>query len=243
MNERQCNVLGVVMARAGSKGLADKHVQVLRGRRVIDYSLDHAQAAKLLTRIIVSTDSPAVAAVAAGRGLDVVHRPAELATDTASVQAVMLHAMAETESRGGPAFDAAVILYGNVAVRGDGVIDRAIAHWARTQCDSVRTFCPVGKWHPAWMSRLDGDRVIPLRPGSIHRRQDLEPLLLHDGAAVVMSRASLLRGVDAADDPHAMFGVDRRGITTKSEETVEIDTRRDLYIADAVLRSIAEGAA
>lgn len=243
MNERSYNVLGVVMARAGSKGLADKHVQVLRGRWVIDYSLDHAQAAGLLTRIVVSTDSPAVAAISAERGLDVVHRPAELATDTASVQAVMLHALADVESRSATKFDAAVILYGNVAVRGEGVIDRAIAHWAAAQCDSVRTFCPVGKWHPAWMSRLEGDAVIPLRPGSIHRRQDLEPLLLHDGAAVVMSRASLLRGATSPDDPHAMFGIDRRGILTKAEETVEIDSRRDLYIADAVLRAIAEGAA
>lgn len=39
-----------------------------------------------------------------------------------------------------------------------------------------------------------------------------------------------------------MFGVDRRGILTKAEDTVEIDSRRDLYIADAVLRSIAEQA-
>jgi len=69
----------------------------------------------------------------------------------------------------------------------------------------------------------------------------LEPLLLHDGAVVVMSRASLLRGKEMPDDPHAMFGVDRRGITTKAEETVEIDSRRDLYIAEAVLRAIAEG--
>ena len=241
MSDKKYNVLGVVMARAGSKGLADKHVQMLRGRRVIDYSLDHAEASKLLTKIVVSTDSPAVAAVARERGLQVIERPAELATDTASVQAVMLHALEQVEASGGVKFDAAVILYGNVAVRGEGVIDRAIAHWAQTQCDSVRTFCPVGKWHPGWMSRLEGDIVIPLRPGSIHRRQDLEPLLLHDGAVVVMSRASLLRGKEMPDDPHAMFGVDRRGITTKAEETVEIDSRRDLYIAEAVLRAIAEG--
>ncbi|HEY0008784.1 MAG TPA: hypothetical protein VGB55_08685, partial [Tepidisphaeraceae bacterium] len=138
---------------------------------------------------------------------------------------------------------AAVILYGNVAVRGEGVIDRAIEHWQKTGCDSVRTFCPVGKWHPAWMSRLADDVVEPVRPGSIHRRQDLEALYLHDGAVVVMSRESLLRGRAMPNDPHAMFGSDRRGIHTAAGETVEIDELRDLYWAEAVLRVAQERAA
>ena len=83
------------------------------------------------------------------------------------------------------------MLYGNVPVRGAGVIDSAIEMLRETSCDSVRSFCPVGKWHPAWMSKLDGDRVIQLQPGSIHRRQDLEPLYLHDGAVIATTRASL----------------------------------------------------
>lgn len=229
------NVLGVIMARAGSKGLADKHVLPLLGRPVIAYTFDHVKRSQRLTRTIVSSDSQAVLKLAQEAGLATIARPAELCTDTASVQAVMLHALDASE-RDGFRADAAVILYGNVAVRGDDVIDRAIAHWEQTRCDSVRTFCPVGKWHPGWMSKLNGDVVEPLRPGSIHRRQDLEPVYLHDGACVVMSRASLERGRTHPDDPHAMFGVDRRGILTEMGETVEIDHRRDLYWAEAVLR-------
>ncbi len=243
MNEKHPNVLGVIMARAGSKGFADKHLQPLLGRPVIEYTLAHARDARLLTHTIVSTDSSLVADLARRRGFTVLNRPPELATDTAAVQDVMLHALDHVEHTSDIVMDAAVILYGNVAVRGPGVIDRAVEHWIDTQCDSVRTFCPVGKWHPGWMSKLEGDRVEPLRPGSIHRRQDLEPLYLHDGACVVMSRASLMRGREHPEDPHAMFGADRRGILTKAEETVEIDARRDLYWAEAVLRERMEVAA
>lgn len=236
------NVLGVILARGGSRGLADKHLKLLLGRPVIDYTLDHAAAARSLTHVVVSSDSHAILSLARRRRFDAIERPAELATDDASVQDVMLHAMHAVE-RHGPGIDAVVVLYGNVAVRGDGVIDRAVDCWRRTACDSVRTFCPVGKWHPAWMSRLDGDRVSALHAGSIHRRQDLEPLHLHDGAVVVMSRASLLRGEATPGDPHAMFGVDRRGITTAADETVEIDTLRDFYWAEASLRSRLAAAA
>ena len=135
--------------------------------------------------------------------------------------------------------DAVVVLYGNVPVREGGVIDRAVQLLAESGCDSVRSFCPVGKWHPAWMARLRDDRVLPLHAGSIHRRQDLEPLFLHDGAVVAVSRESMLRGRATPDDPHAFFGVDRRGIETGAGDTVEIDQLRDLYWAEAVLRDRA----
>jgi N-acylneuraminate cytidylyltransferase len=237
------NVLAVILSRAGSAGLPNKHLLPLLGRAVISYTFDHAQAATSLTRIVVSSDCRHVRALAARAGFQAIERPWDLATADASVQDVMLHTMEAVERGGHFTADALVVLYGNVPVRGEGVIDRAVEHLRRTRCDSVRTFCPVGKWHPAWMSRLEGDVVEPNVPGSVHRRQDLDPLLLHDGAAVVVSRAAMLRGRDNPGDPHAFFGTDRRGILTEMGETIEIDHRRDLYVAEAVLRERSDAAA
>jgi CMP-N,N'-diacetyllegionaminic acid synthase len=276
------NALGIILARAGSVGLPGKHLLPLLGRPVIEFTLDHAAAARRLTRVVVSTDCPGVRRAAERRGIPVIQRPPELATSDASVQDVLLHAMEIVErdynfapnslppspgtpgeswgegsartarksqnphpnplpayqERGSDVFsaDAIVVLYGNVPVRGPGVIDRALQLLESTGCDSVRSFCPVGKWHPAWMSRLEGDIVHPVQPGSIHRRQDLPPLFLHDGAVVAVSRQSMLRGKQFPADPHAFFGIDRRGITTEPGETVEVDHRRDLFWAEAVLR-------
>jgi CMP-N,N'-diacetyllegionaminic acid synthase len=226
--------LGVILARAGSVGLPSKHLLPLLGRPVIDYTFDHALASHRLDKIVVTTDCPGVRRLALQRGLQTIDRPAELATSDASVQDVLLHAMEKAGD-----FEAIVVLYGNVPVRGDGVIDRAIDLLESTNCDSVRSFCPVGKWHPAWMSRLEGDVVHALQAGSIHRRQDLTPLFLHDGAVVAVSRKSMLRGREFPSDPHAFFGIDRRGIRTEPGETVEIDHQRDLYWAEAVLRDRA----
>jgi len=230
------NVLGVILARAGSAGLSGKHLQPLCGRAVIEYTFDHAQACKLLTATVVSTDCPGVKQLARSRGLPVIDRPSRLATDNASVQDAMLHAMNVYESAGEPKADALVVLYGNVPVRPAGVIDRAIELLFHSGCDSVRSFCPVGKWHPAWMSWLDGDKAIPLSPMSIHRRQDLEKLYLHDGAVVAISRNSMLRALEKPDDPHAFFGADRRAVLTEPHQTVEIDTRRDLFLAETIVR-------
>jgi len=228
--------LGIILARAGSAGLSHKHLRPLCGRPLIEYTFDHAAASRRLTTSILSTDCPHLTRLAHARAIRVIQRPPELATATASVQDAMLHAMENFESTGGFKADSLVVIYGNVPIRPISVIDAAIEHLHETGCDSVRSFSPVGKWHPAWMSKLDRDKVEPLQPGSIHRRQDLTPLYLHDGAVVAVSRASMLRGKENPSDPHAFFGTDRRGITVGAGETVEVDTLRDLYLAQAILQ-------
>jgi CMP-N,N'-diacetyllegionaminic acid synthase len=150
------NTLGVILARAGSVGLASKHLRLLLGRPMIEYTFDHAFDSALLSRVVVSTDCPGVKRLAQKYQLDVIDRPAELAGGDASVQDVMLHAMKTVESASSFRADALAVLYGNVPVRGPGVIDAGIQLLRESGCDSVRSFCPVGKWHPAWMSNIAG---------------------------------------------------------------------------------------
>jgi CMP-N,N'-diacetyllegionaminic acid synthase len=232
--------LGVILARGGSQGLKSKHLLPLAGRALIGHTFADVHAARRLTHVVVSSDCPRVLALAAGNGFEVIRRPAELATGEASVQDVLLHALDFVEARGEIKFDAVATLYGNVPVRPAGVIDEAITLLATARCDSVRSFCPVGKWHPDWLSKIEGDRALALRPGSIHRRQDLEPLFLHDGAIVVSSRASMEAGRANRSDPHAFFGTDRRAVRTEFGAAVEVDTRRDLLLAEAILRERRE---
>jgi CMP-N,N'-diacetyllegionaminic acid synthase len=230
------NILAVILARAGSAGLKNKHLLPLLGRPVIDYTFDHARAARRLTRVVVSSDCPAIRNAAERKWFETIARPDQLSTSEASVQDVMLHALHTVESRSSFRADGLVVLYGNVPVRPAEVIDEAVSLLETSKCDSVRSFCPVGKWHPSWMSWLDDDRVEPLQAGSIHRRQDLTPLFLHDGAVVAVTREAMLRGEKTPEDAHAFFGVDRRAVRTGMGETVEIDYLRDLYWAEAVLR-------
>lgn len=228
--------LGVILARGGSVGLPGKHVLPLLGRPVIAYTFDHARNSTLLARTVVSSDCEQIRRLAERDWFETIARPESLATSDAAVQDVLLHAMETVEARSSFRADAVVTLYGNVPVRPAGAIDAALELLASTGCDSVRSFCPVGKWHPAWMHRLAGDQAVMLQPNSLHRRQDLEELFLHDGAVVAVSRASLLRAREFTGDPHAFFGSDRRAFRTAPGETVEIDQQRDLLLAEAILR-------
>src|SRR5262245_10521511 len=131
-------VLGVILARAGSKGLPDKCVRSLLDRPVIDYTFDHVTASRSLTASVLTTDSEPAKEIARRRGIEVIDRPAELAIDTATVDAAARHAVEEWERKHGESVDVVVLLYGNIPVRADGLIDRAVEHLQCTGADSVR---------------------------------------------------------------------------------------------------------
>jgi len=232
------NVLGVITARAGSKGVPGKNTRPLLGRPVVWYTISDASRSRRITRLVVSTDDPEVVRLARAEGVEVIERPADLATDTARIDGALQHAVTAVEGDA-TSVDLVVLLYANVPVRAPGIIDRAVDHLVTTGADSVRTFAPVGKFHPAWMSRLDGDRVEPYQPDTPYRRQDLPPLFIVDGAVTAVTRAALFTSPAGADDHFAYLGADRRGIIQPAEATVDIDSERDVALAETILRARA----
>ncbi|NNF44781.1 MAG: acylneuraminate cytidylyltransferase family protein [Phycisphaerales bacterium] len=227
-------IIAVIIGRAGSKGLPGKNARSVAGRPILAYSIEDAQRATTVDRILVSTDCPEMTRVAGEYGVSVITRPAALATDTATVDAAVRHAITE----GGSDAGAVVILYANVPVRPDGLIDRAVDHLRVTGADSVQSYARVGKHHPAWMVRLDDDdRVEPYETNRIYRRQDLPALYLPDGGVIAVTRASLFT-VDP-EAPHAFLGSDRRGIRSDPARVVDIDDAFDLRLAETHLETRA----
>lgn len=233
----------IILARAGSKGVPGKNSALVAGRPCIAWTIDAAREAQRVERVVVSTDGPAIAAIAREHGCDVIERPADLANDTARVDDAARHAA----ERACPADDAhpIVILYANVPVRPEGLVDRALDLLTSSGCDSVQSYAPVGKHHPWWTARLDGaGRVGPwegdvLNHG-VFRRQDLPPAVIPDGGVIAVTRRALfLRVPGVQPGPHAFFGADRRGVTNAEGAVVDIDTPIDLIVADALLRQRA----
>ena len=235
-------VLAVIMARGGSVGLPGKALRPLLGRPVLTYTLDHVRESTLITHSVVSSDDPAILALAQQNGFATIVRPPELATNTAATDPVLRHAVktltvAGTEAGTLRVPSAVVMLYGNVPLRRHHMIDRCIQLLLDTGCDSVQTIAPVGKMHPYWMFDLDpAGHITKHIPNHVFRRQDLPPLFGPTGAVYVM-RTEVLMAAESSEDPHAFLGTDRRGLVVAPEDSVDIDTQRDLWLAEAALRN------
>ncbi|HWB20673.1 MAG TPA: acylneuraminate cytidylyltransferase family protein [Phycisphaerales bacterium] len=222
--------LAVIIGRAGSKGLPGKNTLVIAGRPMIEFSIEDALNSRTVDQTIVSTDSQAIADTARRMRVRVIDRPQLLASDTATVDSAVRHAV---ETNATP-HEIIVILYANVPVRPDDLIDRAVDLLVSSGADSVQSYSTVGKHHPYWMIRMDAEgRVAPYVANTVYRRQDLPPLLLPDGGVIAVTRNSLFT-VDPAQ-PHAFLGTDRRGILSQDGSVVDIDGPADLALAETIL--------
>lgn len=235
-------VIAVILARAGSKGVPGKNVALVGGRPCLAWTLEHALNTRRIDEVVVSTDDPRAASIARQHGVVVVDRPAELASDTATVDDAVRHAVTNAMP-GGHDRDACVVLYANVPVRPADLSDRAISLLASTGADSVQSYAPVGKHHPWWTVRVDEpEGTLRAWEGDVlyhdtYRRQDLPPAHVPDGGVAAVTMGALFGRIPGVrPGPHAFLGLDRRAIVSPEGAVVDIDSKVDLLVADAILR-------
>lgn len=234
------SALAVILARAGSKGVPGKNAREVGGKPCALWTIEHALASDLVERVAVTTDCPAVAGAARDAGVEVIDRPADLATDNAAVDDAARHCV---ESLDAPADQPVVILYANVPVRPDDLTDRAMEALLRSGADSVQSFSTVGKHHPWWTCAIGDDGRVQAFDGGdlfhgVHRRQALPPAHIPDGGVIALTPNALFKRIaGVTPGPHAFLGRDRRGVVTQEGQVIDIDSEIDLIVADAVLRA------
>lgn len=146
-------VLGLIPARAGSRGLPAKNVRPMAGKPLIAWTIEAAQGSRLLDQILVSTDDVAVAAVATEMGCPPPFmRPAKLAGAEASVIDAIAHALEQVGGR----WDYIVLLQPTSPLRRADDIDAAIRLCDETGAPSVISVSPALK--PAlFQAVVDGE--------------------------------------------------------------------------------------
>lgn len=135
-------ILVVIPARGGSKGIPGKNIFPLAGEPLIVHSIRHALTSKLASRVIVSTDSENIAAVARENGAEVIERPAEISDDLASSEAALLHVLDQLREQENYTPDLVVFLQYTSPLRRNDDIDRAIETLKRQQADSLLSVSP-----------------------------------------------------------------------------------------------------
>lgn len=221
-------VLGVIIARGGSKRLPGKNIRALRGRPLIAYTIEAAQGAKTLTRTIVSTDDPEIARVAAECGAEVPFiRPAELATDTSLPAGALAHA-ADWLEGAGVSVDAVVLLQATSPLRRSDHIDAAVALFRSTGVDTV-TAVKSAPAHPYWCWKPEGERIEPYFSIAHMEisRHELPPAYIETGAIYVIRRDLLAQGM--------LYGPRVVGYVMDDAASVDIDTMEDFEFADYLL--------
>ena len=218
--------LGIVPARGGSKGIPGKNLVPLLGRPLLAWTIEAARGAARLDRTLVSTDDPAIAAVARDCGADVPSlRPAELAGDDVPMLDVLQHALgALCPPDEQP--EILVLLQPTSPLRRATHIDEAIALLNVSGADSVVSVVEVPhQFNPVSVMGLDGERLVPFLPGaSVTRRQDKPRVFGRNGPAVLAVRASVIAA-------GSLYGTDVRPYFMSPQDSLDIDDPFDLELA------------
>lgn len=223
-------VVAIVPARGGSKGLPRKNLRVIGGQPLVAHSLLAGRGASSVSATYLSTEDDEIAAVGEACGAIVIRRPAELASDTAQNDAVMRHAL-EVIRASGSNPEVAVLLQPTSPLRRPSDIDNCVALFLEKKPRTVVSVCPVDH-HPG--------KVVTIRDGLLEpftndhdmeaRRQDLPEVFRQNGAIYVVGVDDFLSNGRFYARPCLGYAMDRR-------DSIDVDDEFDLGLADAVFQA------
>ncbi len=216
-------VLAIVPARGGSKGVPDKNIKMLGGKPLLLHTLEQAELATLISKVVVSTDSLRIAEITSNAGFAPPFiRPAELATDSAATIEVVKHVVSYFEQFG-EHYDAVCLLQPTTPFRPNAFIDLAIKKFSASGADSLISVLPVPhQFNPHWTFKPDSDGFLNSATGDqdiVTRRQDLPQTFYRDGA-IYLTRVSVIKN-------HSLYGQKITFIESDPRYHVNIDTAAD----------------
>jgi CMP-N,N'-diacetyllegionaminic acid synthase len=213
------DVLGLIPARGGSKGIPRKNLAPLAGKSLLAWTVEAAHEARELTRVVVSTDDDEIATAAAA---DVLRRPAGLAADDTPMIDVIRHAVDELQP------ELVVLLQPTSPLRRSEHVDGAVQLLLETGADSVVSVVAVPhRYNPdALMDLVDGRLVAR---GVARTRQAKAQVYARNGPAVLALRTERL-GRDLYDGDCRAYVMDERS-------SLDVDSPFDLELADLLLRT------
>ena len=224
-------VLAVIPARGGSKGIPNKNILPLAGKPLIAWTIAAARDSACLDRVVVSTDSEAIAAVARQSGAEAPFlRPAGLAQDDTPTTDSVAHAarwLAEHESYRP---EAVMILQPTCPLRTAEDIRQALALFVAKAAESVVAVCEA-KQHPLWMKQIEADgRLTAYLPQweAATRRQDLPRIYALNGALFLVRRDLLV-------ERNTVYSPRTYAYVMPKERSLDIDTPWDLHVAELLL--------
>ena len=234
------SVFSLVAARKNSKGLKDKVVRKINGRYIFDYSVQYSLslATKINAEIItvVSSDSEIIEEYCIKNSLLFVKRKSELASDTATIEDVIYDAYINV----GRESKYISLLYGNIPIRYPEEFIKAFNFLEDNHdYDAVLSMQNVQKYNPAWMFKLNED-FLCAKDEVGYRRQDLEPFMIHDGHTILTRTKHFIEFMkqhkSCGNIMYEAFGKKVKPMLS-DKAVVDIDTEKDLVIAEAILKS------
>jgi len=219
-------ILAIVPARGGSKGIPQKNIRKLGGTPLIGITLRELSKVDKDLNVLVSTDDPAIAEIAARFGCPVQElRPPDLAQDDTAMIDVVIDAIEKNNC------NYVLLLQPTSPFRTSEHINKFLTYCIDKDLESAVSISKVSK-HPSLMYKMSASGLIsPFVEGikATARRQDLEDIHALDGALYWASTEHLYKFKRFISDS-------THGFELSSYIPIDLDTEKDWQLAEAVIK-------
>lgn len=224
------NVLAIIPARGGSKGLPRKNIRKLAGKPLIGWTIEEAKKSRYIDRLILSSEDSEIIEVAKALGCEVPFvRPAELARDNTPGIDPVLHAINTLTEQ----YHYVILLQPTSPLRRVEDIDGCLEHCLKARAPACVTVAPPDK-SPYWMYVVNQTgRLQPLikQVPTFTCRQDLPRVYAINGAVYAARCNWLLKNKTFITDETVAY------IMLK-ERSLDVDTEFDFKLCQFLLKVI-----
>lgn len=222
-----------ICARGGSKGVKGKNIRSIGGLPLIAHSLRQAISSGLFDVVAVSSDSNDILSMATQYGAtNLVHRPLEMATDTAPKLPVVRHCVSQVESNLGIRFQTCVDLDATSPLRSVQDISEVLQILEGGDCNNVITGMPSRRSPYFNMVEVGDDGVVALSKSvnpPIYRRQDAPNCYDMNASIYAWKRDVLI------SSSTGLFNSGTRLYVMPEERSIDIDSELDFQFVEFLL--------
>lgn len=232
---KKYRILGITLARGGSKSIKKKNIYKINGKPLLYYTIKEAKKSKLLTRYIVSTDDKEIQKVAKKYGADAPFlRPKNLSGDKVSAVEADLHALKWAENNEKKKYDFVIELMATNPLKTHIDIDNVLRKIIRSGADSVIGVVKLEDHHPLRIKKLINGKIKNFNKKLIEtpemRRQDLRPhAYIRNGSIYASKRDMIYKKKRYGTNNSLAYVMDHNN-------SVNIDTKTDLMLAEILLK-------
>ena len=225
--------IAIIPARAGSKGLPGKNTALIEGKSLVQLAIESALSIPEITRVVVTSDDVSVQKIASDLGAEVVVRPAGLAQDNSPIESAILHALAEL-NLDPTSTDVLTVIQPTSPLRDKQLLATSISNFIKNGSQGSLFGVVEVEHHPAKMLLVNGEFVVPFTKVEdlSAPRQQLDRVVRQSGSIYITNLQQFLSLGTLFINPVGWVAV-------SGAEAIDIDTARDLALAQETARELA----
>jgi CMP-N-acetylneuraminic acid synthetase/spore coat polysaccharide biosynthesis predicted glycosyltransferase SpsG len=216
------NILVIIPARGGSKGIPRKNVRLMNGEPLISYVINTVKNSKYKPDIVMTSDDEEIIRLAKSYEVEVIERPSSLAGDDITLDPVVFHAVTSKEEKKSTTYDCVITMQPTSPLLKTETLDEAIKYFLDNNFDTV--ISGINDPHLSWTEK--NGVVVPNYDKRLNR-QYLPKNLVETGAFVITKREFVKE--------YSRFGSLVSVYEVPKDESIDIDTPQEWWIAEKEL--------